>query len=48
MNYKVKQKGFLKVLWLLPVLWIRIRTFLVGYGSGRLGPDPDPGLNKWL
>jgi hypothetical protein len=25
-----------------PVL--RIRTFLVG--SGRLGPDPDPGLNK--
>jgi hypothetical protein len=24
----------------------RIRTFLVG--SGRLGPDPDPGLNKWL
>jgi hypothetical protein len=30
-----------------PVL--RIRTFLVGSGSGRLGPDPDPdfGLNKW-
>jgi hypothetical protein len=26
----------------------RIRTFLVGSGSGRLGPDPDPGLNKWL
>jgi hypothetical protein len=26
----------------------RIRTFLVGSGSGRLGPDPvpDPGLNK--
>jgi hypothetical protein len=23
----------------------RIRTFFVG--SGRLGPDPDPGLNKW-
>jgi hypothetical protein len=28
------------------VLRIRIRTFLVGSGSGRLGPDPDPGLNK--
>jgi hypothetical protein len=24
-----------------------IQTFLVGSGSGRLGPDPDPGLNKW-
>jgi hypothetical protein len=26
----------------------RIRTFLVGSGSGRLGPDPDPDprLNK--
>jgi hypothetical protein len=28
----------------------QIRTFLVGSGSGRLGPDPvpdpDPGLNK--
>jgi hypothetical protein len=28
----------------LPVL--RIRTFLVRSGSGRLGQDPDPGLNK--
>jgi hypothetical protein len=24
----------------------QIRTFLVGSGSGRLGPDLDPGLNK--
>jgi hypothetical protein len=35
------------------VLQSRIRTFLVGYGSGsgRLGPDPvpdhGPGLKKW-
>jgi hypothetical protein len=31
---------------------VRIRTILVGSGSGRLGPDldqnPDPGLNKWI
>jgi hypothetical protein len=28
------------------VLRLRIRTFLVGSGYGRPGPDPDPGLNK--
>jgi hypothetical protein len=25
---------------------LQVRTFLVGSGSGRLGPDPDPGLDK--
>jgi hypothetical protein len=28
-----------------PVLFSRIRTFLVGSGPGRLGLDPEPGIN---
>jgi hypothetical protein len=29
-----------------PDLFGRIRTFLVGSRFGRMGPEPDPGLNK--